>query len=268
MIHIISDIHGCFYTLHKLLARVREYDSEANFVFVGDYADRGLNSSQVVDLLVEEQEKNGAICLRGNHDDVIDWILNQESATDMQEMIVSSPSLLTVGVWWLNNGFAPTLTSYGISIESGSDYAAALESFVEKVPDTHKKFYRRLPLYWENETHFACHGYLNPRLALPRKFDMLPSSWDHDTLWSRFQPNMADRQRGGLNPSIDPVWDRIGVFGHTPVQEYGAVAPIKYKNIRLIDTAAFRNEYLTAYCCEQDSWILQATDSRDIATEQ
>ena len=72
---IISDIHGCFYTLQKLLNRVREYDSEANIVCIGDYADRGLNSSQVVDLLIEEQEKNGVICLRGNHDDVINVVV-------------------------------------------------------------------------------------------------------------------------------------------------------------------------------------------------
>ena len=264
---IISDIHGCFYTLQKLLKRVREYDPEANFVFVGDYADRGLNSSQVVDFLIKEQEKNGVICLRGNHDDVIDWMLNQESATSMQEMISSVPNLLTVGAWWLMNGFAVTILSYGVPLKPGSDYSVALDQFVKKVPDSHKKFYRALPLYWENETHFACHGFMRPQLELPRKLDMLPSSMAHETLWSRFQPN-KDIQMGGLNPTIDPVWDKIGVFGHTPIQEmYGAAAPIKHKNIRLIDTGAFTNEYLTAYCCEQDDWLLQATDSRDISEQ-
>ncbi|KKK95248.1 hypothetical protein LCGC14_2674730, partial [marine sediment metagenome] len=44
----------------------------------------------------------------------------------------------------------------------------------------------------------------------------------------------------------------------------GGVAPIKHGNLRLIDTGAFQDEYLCAYNCQQDDWVLQATDSRDI----
>ncbi len=80
----------------------------------------------------------------------------------------------------------------------------------------------------------------------------------NDLLWNRFPESVPS----GVN--CDAVWDQIGVFGHTPVNGYGAVAPIKQGKLRLIDTGAFQGDYLTAYCCEQDDWVLESTDSRDI----
>lgn len=70
--YIISDLHGCFYTLKKLIEKVRRKNESPQFVFVGDYVDRGLNSKQCVELLIQLQSE-GAICLRGNHDDVMMW---------------------------------------------------------------------------------------------------------------------------------------------------------------------------------------------------
>ncbi len=253
---IIGDIHGCYYTLQRLLEKVRAYDDEAQFVFIGDYVDRGLRSLEVVNLVIEEQKK-GAYCLRGNHDDVIDWMVNGQSAGDLG-MMTDSLDLLNVGAWWLVNGFAPTLTSYGVKLIDGMNFEVAMQEFVNNVPDNHKKFFRELHLYWENDTHFACHAYLDPTIPLPRTLAMLPDSMVHDMLWTRF-PSTGTGV--GVPP---PVWDKIGVFGHSPVQSYGAVAPIKHGNIRLIDTFVFSDAYLTSYCCDRDDWILQATDSRDI----
>lgn len=144
-----------------------------------------------------------------------------------------------------------------------------MDLFLARVPDSHKAFFRGLKLYWENETHFACHGYLDPTKELPRSLDFLPESAAIATLWSRF-PQKREHSKSPYGPGIGvdcklPVaWNKIGVFGHSPVKGYGAVAPIKHGKIRLIDTAAFDNEYLCAYCVEQDDHVLQATDSRDI----
>ena len=268
MIYVVSDIHGCFYTLEKLVDRVRKKDASAQFVFVGDYVDRGLHSKKCVEFVIQLQSE-GAVCLRGNHDDVIDWLLHEESVTDMNEMIPDGigPSLMTVGSWWLVNGLFSTIRSY-VDIElMGKPYDFILKLFVSEIPPDHRKFFRGLKMHWENDTHFACHAYLDPAQPLPRTLKFLPSSADHGMLWSRFAANVESiaerRSSGGIGCPL-PVWDKIGVFGHTPMSYYGAVAPIKHGNLRLIDTGAFRGEYMTAFCVEQDDHVLQATDSRDI----
>ncbi len=260
MTYIFGDLHGCFYTLKKLIDKIRKKDESPHFVFVGDYVDRGLNSKQCVELLIQLQSE-GAACLRGNHDDVVNWLLNGESVTDMNEMAPAGvkPSLLTVGTWWIANGLLTTIKSY-IDVQAGSyDYDIILKLFVNAVPDDHKKFFSGLKMNWENETHFAGHAFFDPSEPLPRTLDFLPSSAKDDMLWSRF----AVKYQQGVGCPL-PVWDKIGVFGHSPMSYYGAVVPIKHGNLRLIDTGAYQDGYLCAFCIEQDDHILQATDSRDI----
>lgn len=269
MVYVISDLHGCFYTLEKLLKKIRTKDSDAQLVFVGDYIDRGLHSKQVIDLVIELQ-KEGAICLRGNHDDVVDWMCNRECITDLQEFMPEGIeiNLVTVGSWWLANGLYSTITSY-LDVVPGTPWDAIFAMFVSSVPAEHKSFLRTLRLYWEGDAHFACHAYLDPMEATPRTLAFLKATKSMDLLWSRFPAAYTETVYGGKIPSglscPKPVWDMIGVFGHTPVTQYGSVTPIKYGNLRLIDTGAFRNEYLCAYNCDQDDWLLQATDSRDIS---
>ncbi len=262
MIYVISDIHGCFYTLEKLIDKVRKKDDSPQFIFVGDYVDRGLNSKQCVEFMIQLQSE-GAICLRGNHDDVIDWLLHEESMSDVGGMMPAGvePNLTTVGTWWLVNGLFQTMQSYLDMDLAGNPLDFLLKLFVKAVPKEHRKFFRELKLHWENDTHFACHAFLDPTKPLPRTLDFLPVSDRHEMLWSRFPSGYSV----GLDCPL-PVWDKIGVLGHSPMIYYGAVAPIKHGNLRLIDTGAFQDEYLCAFCIEQDDHILQATDSRDISS--
>jgi len=267
MIYVVSDIHGCFHTLEKLLDKINTKDSDPRLIFVGDYVDRGLHSKKVIDLVIELQ-KQGAVCLRGNHDDIVSWICSGESSTDLQEMIRGEVTQSSVATWWLVNGLFPTIQSYVNMELSGNTLEFILQMFVGSVPQEHKDFLLGLNLFWENETHFACHAYLDPTKELPRTLTFLPESSTMDLLWSRFPAAYTDTMYGGRVPSgLDvehDAWDRIGVFGHTPVGVYGGVAPIKHGNIRLIDTGAFQGGYLASYIVEQDDHILQATDSRDI----
>ncbi|MHA2279393.1 MAG: metallophosphoesterase [Promethearchaeota archaeon] len=268
MHYIISDIHGCFYTLQKLLDKIRTKDSDPQLIFIGDYVDRGLHSKQVIDLIIELQTE-GAVCLRGNHDDVVDWLCNRKCTSNLAELMPPGVplNLVTVGSWWLVNGLYPAISSY-LDVVSGTPMDAIFHMFVSSVPAKHKAFFRKLRLYWEDETHFACHAYLDPKEVLPRTLAFLPSSKSMDLLWSRFPAAYTETAYGRHIPSglscSKPVWDTIGIFGHTPVKCYGSVTPIKYGNLRLIDTGAFQDEYLCAYTVEQDDHILQATDSRDI----
>ena len=66
---VIGDIHGHFDELVELL---KSWDEAAEqLVFLGDYIDRGPDSSKVVALVKELVETKGAIALKGNHEDML-----------------------------------------------------------------------------------------------------------------------------------------------------------------------------------------------------
>ncbi|MFS1518622.1 metallophosphoesterase [Bacillus sp. SCS-151] len=63
----ISDVHGCNDEFLKLLDKAN-YNSETDqLILLGDYEDRGLKSKDVINQIIDLQNK-GAISLRGNHD--------------------------------------------------------------------------------------------------------------------------------------------------------------------------------------------------------
>jgi serine/threonine protein phosphatase 1 len=64
----ISDIHGCCSEFIALLKRAAYNPLLDQLILLGDYVDRGPDSFQVVELVIQLVNE-GAIALRGNHDD-------------------------------------------------------------------------------------------------------------------------------------------------------------------------------------------------------
>ena len=79
---VFTDIHGRLDALLNLLDQVPK---GARLVFLGDYIDRGSQSAEVVSL-VRSLQLDGAVCLRGNHEDMMAgneamWLANGGAAT-------------------------------------------------------------------------------------------------------------------------------------------------------------------------------------------
>ena len=49
---IVGDIHGMVQPLATLLLQTRKHDPDAQFLFVGDYVNRGRDSRNVIELLI------------------------------------------------------------------------------------------------------------------------------------------------------------------------------------------------------------------------
>lgn len=250
---VVADLHGMLNTAKRLVDQILSRDSQPHFIFVGDYADRGPFSRELVDYLLNFPHP--ADFLRGNHDDVLDYLLNGRCFSDLGQFLGGAVNPSTVVRWWMFNGFASTMNSYRIPASVGPtgvygafDYTPVADAFRQVVPESHRRFYRKLKVFWNNETHFACHAYYWPDEELPHNFGQVPAVRATDVLWGSFAGSVT-----GLPTRTR--WSKIGVFGHNGTKNYGSKTGISRSQIRLIDTGACHGASLTAYCCQTDEFL-------------
>ena len=142
---IIGDIHGCLNSLQKLLKLIE--DEAETFVFLGDYIDRGAESKEVVERILEFKKKHrNVITLLGNHEIMlVNYLKGYDDGTFMRA------------------GGKETFISYGIKPKTKPDKAAKL------FPEEHVNFFRELPLLWENEHGIYAHAGIEPGVHLTRQ---------------------------------------------------------------------------------------------------
>jgi serine/threonine protein phosphatase 1 len=138
MLVAVGDVHGQLRKLTQLLTLVQSamkaggllFGRDWNYLFVGDYIDRGPQSMEVVERVRRLQAK-GAICLLGNHED----IALDEGAPDE----------------------TATFLSYG-----GETAARAPGSIFRD----HLAWFASLPLFYETEAHVFVHAGVKPGVPL------------------------------------------------------------------------------------------------------
>ncbi len=68
-IFAVGDIHGCLDKLISLMAIIDIDLKKDTLVFIGDYIDRGPDSKEVVDYLIDlGQREDRVVFLKGNHE--------------------------------------------------------------------------------------------------------------------------------------------------------------------------------------------------------
>lgn len=140
---VISDIHGELELFEELLRKVEYAPAEDQLILLGDYVDRGPNSKGVLERVIELR-KEGAIVLRGNHDQMMLAAVNGEPGAKER---------------WERNGAIPTLQSYDPSIE-GMTFPAA-DAFW-----AHVEFIKQTDYYYETEDFIFVHGGVKPGLPV------------------------------------------------------------------------------------------------------
>lgn len=102
----ISDIHGCFRPFYELVVNTIKLKKSDHLMLLGDYIDRGQQSKEVIDFIIDLQKKGFNISpLAGNHELML---MNSYSDPDM------------LPFWLMNNGMS-TLNSFGIDDIRGID---------------------------------------------------------------------------------------------------------------------------------------------------
>jgi serine/threonine protein phosphatase 1 len=95
----IGDIHGCYRPFYELVIKVIDLRKDDRLILLGDYIDRGFQSREVIDFIIDLKEKGFDIVpLTGNHEAML-----LESYSD--------PGMLYL---WSMNSCETTLQSFGI----------------------------------------------------------------------------------------------------------------------------------------------------------
>jgi len=217
-IYAIGDIHGRADLLIETIARIdddveRRPIEHAVEVYLGDYIDRGPDSKTVIDLLAVRLVENRAVCLRGNHE-------------VLMESFLRDPANLRP---WLKLGGMHTLASYGVSARPGTikTEIALHRRFRGAFPRAHELFLQCLRYGFYCGDFLFVHAGVRPGIPIEQQ-DL------QDLLWIRHE-FLDSAQDHGL----------VIVHGHTPVPH----PDIRHNRIN-IDTGAWRTGTLTCIAIE------------------
>jgi serine/threonine protein phosphatase 1 len=95
----ISDIHGCFEPFYKLITKEISLSKTDRLILLGDYVDRGTQTKEVIDFIIDLQGKGFNITpLCGNHESML---------------IDAWKNFNMLPLWLLNDGMT-TMHSFGI----------------------------------------------------------------------------------------------------------------------------------------------------------
>lgn len=75
MHYVIGDVHGCYDEMIAMITNIEKIDKDAQFIFTGDFVDRGNKVKETLDWVMNNITANGKYqSVKGNHEDMlIDW---------------------------------------------------------------------------------------------------------------------------------------------------------------------------------------------------
>jgi len=211
---VVGDIHGRADLLDRLLNLLaHEAGADCALVFVGDYIDRGEQSAQVLARLQALQGGDwgaAVTCLKGNHEAMMLGFLDAPEEA---------------GTFWIRNGGAHTLASFGIPLPEPAPGALtqARDALRAALGARGEAWVRGLPLTLRSGNLLVAHAGAAP--------DSAPEDQtEEDLLWG----HPAFEQK----PRRDGLWV---AHGHTireePAAEAGRIS---------VDTGAYATHRLTA----------------------
>lgn len=220
-IYAIGDIHGRADLLSDIVDRIDEDARRRPIdriieVYLGDYIDRGDHSRLVIDMLCHRLVQRQAICLRGNHEAILEEFLDD-------------PDVIH---GWIRLGGLNTITSYGVQVPEVAQIVPGHlhRLFCETLPRTHILFLQCLRNLYRCGDYLFVHAGIRPGVPLDQQVQ-------DDLVWIRDE-FLSSRADHGLTV----------VHGHTPVTH-----PQVCNNRINIDTGAVFSGQLTCLVLEGTS---------------
>lgn len=156
MTYIIGDLHGCFFTLKKLISKLPE---GATVLFVGDLCDKGNYTKEIIEFILENDYKS----IKGNHEIFMELYLKDAIVNNKKNVWNTSKTF----------GGSKTVNSYK-------------NSSIELI-DHHISFIANLPLYIIIDNYFITHGFglpyferrdTHPKALVSNRIERPYPDWD------------------------------------------------------------------------------------------
>ena len=187
---VIGDIHGMYQPFRHLLAH---HQPDEQIIFLGDYIDRGPDSLSVLNAIWYFEQEYDAICLRGNHEQMLLNFL-EDPGENMEHYIQ-------------NGGWGTIQQLLGVKLSSSDQPAMKCPvQIAETINDNHPQLMAwldSLPYYYEFGNFVCVHAGVNLSLSDWRQ------STKRDFIWIREPFFEGENQTG-----------RQFIFGHTPIQYF------------------------------------------------
>lgn len=169
----IGDIHGEVSKLRTLLHKLSP-TADDDFIFLGDYIDRGENSKETIDTLIELDGLCTCTFLTGNHELMMKRAHRSRADQNL----------------WLNNGGVKTILDYGS---------------MDRIMPTHGDFFNNLASMHETEDYYFVHAGFEPGVPIQRQ-NIDTMVWIRDEFLDH--PTRLDKVViHGHNPIDDVVLD-------------------------------------------------------------
>ncbi|MFP3860886.1 MAG: metallophosphoesterase family protein [Bacteroidales bacterium] len=176
----IGDIHGCFKTFRKLIEDIIHLGKSDTLYLVGDYIDRGPESMEVVDYIIQLKDEGYNLQpVRGNHEEMLIDAYKDQSPENFR--------------LWMMNGAESTLKSYDIA-----SYSVMGSASLNELPEHHTSFFKKLPYYIMLDDFIIVHAGINFEAEEP-------FSDYRSMVWCRDCENDLIKSK-----------NRIVIHGHTP----------------------------------------------------
>ena len=218
-VYCVGDIHGRLDLLQQLqqsiLNDAAESGSHRTLIYLGDYIDRGDQSKEVIDHLLESPLAGfETIHLLGNHEQtMLDFLQHPKAAAG-----------------WLTFGGLACLRSYGIKVNidyKSNNISNIRDELQVKLPQSHLDFLQSCKFIHFEGSYCFVHAGLRPGVPIGEQRN-------EDLLWIR-----DDFTRSQV------IHDHIVVHGHTINQE------VEFLPNRIgIDTGAYQTGVLTCLVLE------------------
>ena len=135
----IGDIHGCLDSFRKLVEDKIKISNKDKLVLLGDYIDRGKQSKEVIDYIIELQQKGfDIIPLIGNHESML------LDAVDNDELYPK----------WIQNGGSETMESFKINS-------------LKEIDQRYIDFFKGLRFYYSLNNFLFVHAGFNDEIINP-----------------------------------------------------------------------------------------------------
>lgn len=234
----ISDIHGEIDLFEQLLEKVQYNPINDQLILLGDYVDRGPNAKAVLDKVISLQ-REGAIVLKGNHEDMMIKALTTDEERAWKH-------------WAVRNGGDSTLRSYGFKDEmftTDEQKSFIKPSLQDETLTMHVNFIQSLHPLIEYNGYIFVHAGIDPEQAIE-------TTDPYRLMWIRQE--FHDHYKG----------DQTVIFGHTPTPNLHKVKGdfsiyFGENNIIVIDGGAVYSGQLNCLCLpKMESFSVDSKNNR------